>query len=154
MSADRMRPTMLFRPSPPYLGADPFDRRTVFRRLSARLINVRPGRCAVGLSVTLGRTISAGCRVKDRRPRSRRVMRQALVFDELAARVSRLDVVLVTVAVALAELLAEQDLPAAVNRTEIDQPLVGVLHVDAEMRDLEQERVDLLRDRIGGPPVV
>ena len=76
------------------------------------------------------------------------------VFDELSARVSRLDVVPVTDAIAFAELPAEQDLAAAAHRREVDEPLVGVLHIDAEMRDLEQERVDLLRDRIRGTPVV
>src|SRR5207237_10165597 len=78
----------------------------------------------------------------------------SLVFDELAARESRLDVVPVADAIAFAELPAEQDLAAAAHRGEVDEPLIGVLHVDAEVRDLEEKSVDLLRDGIGGTPVV
>ena len=81
-------------------------------------------------------------------------MRQPLVFDELSARESRLEIVPVTDAIAFTELPAEQDLAAAAQRGEVDEPLIRVLHVDAEMRDLEDQRVDLLGDRIGGTPVV
>src|SRR6266566_1959689 len=77
-----------------------------------------------------------------------------LVFDELPARVPRLDGVPVADAVALAELPAEQDLAASAHRGEVDESLVGILHVDAELRDLEEDRVDFLRDRIGGTPIV
>ena len=81
-------------------------------------------------------------------------MRQPLVFDELSARESRLEIVPVTDAIAFTELPAEQDLAAAAQRGEVDEPLIRVLHVNAEMRDLEDERVDLLGDWIGGTPVV
>ena len=77
-----------------------------------------------------------------------------LVLDELPARVPRLDGVPVADAVAFAELPAEQDLAAAAHRGEVDESLVGILHVDAELRDLEEDRVDFLRDRIGGTPIV
>jgi uncharacterized protein with GYD domain len=77
-----------------------------------------------------------------------------LVFDELAARESRLEIVPVADSFAFTELPAEQYLAAAAHRREIDQPLVGVLDVDAEVSDLEEERVDLLSDRIGGTPIV
>jgi uncharacterized protein with GYD domain len=77
-----------------------------------------------------------------------------LVFDELSARVPRLDVMPVADAIAFAELPAEQDLVSAAHRREVDEPLVGIFDVDAEVGDLEKERVDLLRDRIRGTPVV
>jgi len=77
-----------------------------------------------------------------------------LVFDELPARESSFDVVPVADAVAFAELPAEQDLAAAAQRGEVDEPLIGVLDIDAEVRDLEKEGVDLLRNGIGGTPVV
>jgi uncharacterized protein with GYD domain len=57
-------------------------------------------------------------------------------------------------AIAFAELPAEQDLATAAHSGEVDEPLVRILHVDAEMRDLQEERVDLLRNRIRGTPVV
>jgi uncharacterized protein with GYD domain len=77
-----------------------------------------------------------------------------LVLDEPPSGESRLDVVPVADAVALAELPAEQDLASAPHRGEIDETLVGVLHIDAETRDLEEERVDLLRDRVGRAAIV
>ena len=57
-------------------------------------------------------------------------------------------------AVALAELPAEQNFATAADCGEIDESLVGILHVDSEMRDLEEQCIDLLRDRVRGPPVV
>ena len=57
-------------------------------------------------------------------------------------------------ALALAELPAEQDLAAAAHRRKVDESHVGILHVDAEVRNLQKERVDLLRDRVRGTPVV
>jgi uncharacterized protein with GYD domain len=57
-------------------------------------------------------------------------------------------------AIPFAELPAKQDFAAASHRREVDESLVGILHVDAELRDLEKERVDLFRDRVGGTPVV
>jgi uncharacterized protein with GYD domain len=77
-----------------------------------------------------------------------------LVFDEFPARVSRLDVVPVADAIAFAELPTEQDLAPAAHRAEVDEALVGILHVDSEVRDLEEERVDLLRDRVRRTPIV
>jgi len=53
-----------------------------------------------------------------------------------------------------AELPAKEDLAAAAHRGEVDESLVGILHVYAEVRDLEKERVDLFRDRVRGTPVV
>src|SRR5438093_557253 len=52
------------------------------------------------------------------------------VFDELAARESRLEVVPVADPIALAELPAEQDLAAATQRRKVDEPLVRILHID------------------------
>jgi uncharacterized protein with GYD domain len=77
-----------------------------------------------------------------------------LVFDQLPTCEARLDRVPVADAVTLAELPAEQDLAAAAHRREVDQSLVGVLHINAEMRDLEEQRVDLFRDRVRGTTVV
>ena len=77
-----------------------------------------------------------------------------LVFDELPARESRLDGMPVADALTLAELPAEQNLAAAAHRGEVDESLVRILHVDAEVRDLEEQRVYLLRDRIRGAPIV
>ena len=77
-----------------------------------------------------------------------------LVFDELPARESRLDGVPVADAVAFPELPAKQYLAAAAHRGEIDESNVRVLYVDAEVRDLEKQRVDLLRDGVRRTPVV
>src|SRR6267143_5852905 len=77
-----------------------------------------------------------------------------LVFDELSPREPRLDVVPVADALALAELPAKQDLATAAHRGKVDESLVRVLYVDAEMRDLQEERVDLPRDRVCRTPVV
>src|SRR5712691_11052394 len=77
-----------------------------------------------------------------------------LVFDELAAREPCLDVVPVADTIAFAELPAKQDLASAAHRAEVDEALVGVLHVHAETRDLQEKRVDLSRDRVRRPPVV
>lgn len=57
-------------------------------------------------------------------------------------------------AIAFAELPTEQDLAAATHGGEVNEPLVRILHVDTETGDLEEERVDLLGDRICGTPVV
>jgi len=77
-----------------------------------------------------------------------------LVFDELSAREPRLDVMPVADAIALAEFPAEQDLASAAHPAKVDEPLVRILHVDTEVRDLQEERVDLFRDRVRGTPVV
>jgi uncharacterized protein with GYD domain len=77
-----------------------------------------------------------------------------LVFDELSAGVSSLDVVPVADAIAFAELPTEQNLASAAHRGKVDKPLVRILHVDTEVRDLEEKRVDLLGNRIRRPPVV
>ena len=77
-----------------------------------------------------------------------------LVLDELSAGVPRLDVVPVADALALAEPPAEQNLTSAAHRRKVDESLVGVLHVNAEMRDLEEKRVDLFRDRVRRTPVI
>lgn len=85
---------------------------------------------------------------------ARRTNVRRSVLDELPARVPRLEVVPVADAIAFAELPAEEDLASATHRGEVDEALVRILHVDPEARDLEQERVDLLRDRVCGPPIV
>jgi uncharacterized protein with GYD domain len=77
-----------------------------------------------------------------------------LVFDERSAGVARLDVVPVVDAIALAEPPAKQDLASAAHRAEVDEALVGILHVDPETRDLQEKCVDLLRDRVRGAPIV
>jgi uncharacterized protein with GYD domain len=77
-----------------------------------------------------------------------------LVFDELPAGETRLDGVPVADPIPFAELPAKQDFVAAAHRGEVDESLVGILHVDAEVRDLEKERVDLFRDRVSGTPVI
>jgi uncharacterized protein with GYD domain len=77
-----------------------------------------------------------------------------LVFDELAAPESRLERVPVADALTLPKLPAEEDLAASAHRRKVDESLVGILHVDAEVRDLQQEGVDLLRDGVSGTPVV
>src|SRR2546421_6740275 len=77
-----------------------------------------------------------------------------LVLDELSAGVPRLDVVPVADALALAELPAEQYLATTPYSGKVDESLVRILHVDAEVGDLEEERVDLLGDRIRRTPVV
>ena len=85
---------------------------------------------------------------------SRRTNVRRLVFDELPAREPRLDVVPVADTVAVAKLPAQEDLAAPAHRGEVDEPLVGILHVSTEVSDLKEKRVDLLRDRVGGTPVV
>jgi len=77
-----------------------------------------------------------------------------LVFDQLPACVPRLDVVPVADAVAVAELPAQKDLTTAADRGEVDEPLVRIFHVGTKVRDLEQKRIDLLRDRVRGTSVV
>jgi uncharacterized protein with GYD domain len=77
-----------------------------------------------------------------------------LVFDELAARETRLEIVPVADAVAFTELPAQEYLAAAAHRREVNESLIGILHVDAKVRDLEEERVDLLRYGVGGTPIV
>jgi len=77
-----------------------------------------------------------------------------LVFDELAARVSSLDVVPVADAIAFAELPAQQDLAAAAHRGEVDEALVRILDVDPEVRDLQEQRIDFSSDRVGWTSVV
>jgi len=57
-------------------------------------------------------------------------------------------------ALALAQLPAQQDLASATRRREVDQALIRILDIHTEVRDLEQKRVDLLRDRIRGTPIV
>src|SRR6266850_2208952 len=91
---------------------------------------------------------SADRRVADRLAASR------LVLDELSPGEPRLDVVPVADALALAELPAKQDLATATHRGKVDESLVRLLYVDAEMRDLQEERVDVPRDRVRRTPVV
>src|SRR2546428_10988516 len=57
-------------------------------------------------------------------------------------------------AVAVAELPSEVHLASATRRSEVDEALIGILHLGTEPGDLEKQRVDLLRDRIGRPPIV
>jgi uncharacterized protein with GYD domain len=79
---------------------------------------------------------------------------RGLVFDEFAAGEARLEVVPVADAVAFAELPAEQDLAATTLCGKVDEPLIRILDVDAQMGDLEKQRVDLLRDGVGRTPIV
>src|SRR5437899_4374992 len=76
------------------------------------------------------------------------------VLDQLPSGETRLEVVPVGDAVAFAELPAEIDLAATSRGAEVDETLVGVFHLGAEPRDLEQQSIDLLRDRVGGPAIV
>ena len=66
----------------------------------------------------------------------------------------RFEVMPVADAIALAELPAETYLATPTHRSEVDETLVRILDLGAEPRDLEKQRVDLLRDGIGGPAVV
>ena len=78
----------------------------------------------------------------------------ASVLDQLPSSEPGLEIVPVADALALAQLPTEEDFAAATRRGEVDQPLIGILYVHTEVRDLEQKRVDFLRDRIGGTPIV
>ena len=57
-------------------------------------------------------------------------------------------------ALAFAEHPAEVDLAPAAERTEVDESFVGVLDLRTETCDLDEERVELLRDRIRRATVV
>src|SRR5258706_11422288 len=79
----------------------------------------------------------------------RTLVRQASVLDGLAPGEAGLEVVPEGNVVALADLPAEIDLAPAQHGAEVDEPAVGILHLDAELGDLAQERLDLAGDRIG-----
>src|SRR5439155_18271948 len=53
-------------------------------------------------------------------------------------------------ALTLAGLPAQVDLPSAQLGAEVDETAIRILHLDAEFRDLAQQRVDLACDRITG----
>src|SRR2546425_3375558 len=86
--------------------------------------------------------------------RSRATTQGASVLDELPSRESRIEVVPVADVLALAEHPAEVDLAPAAEPTEVDEPFVGVLHLRTETGDLDEQRVDLLRDRIRRAAVI
>src|SRR5436309_2500814 len=74
-----------------------------------------------------------------------------LVLDDLPSREPRLEVVPERDAIPFAELPAEIDLAAAALGAEIDEPLLRILHLGAELGDLAEERLDLARDRVRRP---
>src|SRR6266542_6647132 len=62
---------------------------------------------------------------------------------------ARLEVMPVADVAPLAQLPAEVHLAAAELRAEVDEPTVGILHLDAKLGDVLKERVHLLRDGVG-----
>src|SRR5688572_7283238 len=72
------------------------------------------------------------------------------VLDELPSGEPRLEVMPVADVAPLTQLPAEVNLAAAVLRAEVDEAAVGILHLDAELGDVLEDGVDLLRDRVGG----
>src|SRR5688572_21770467 len=72
------------------------------------------------------------------------------VLDELPSSEPGLEIVPVADVAPLAQLPAEIHLAATVLRAEVDESAVRILHLDAELRDVLEDGVDLPRDRVGG----
>src|SRR5258705_10019334 len=84
----------------------------------------------------------------------RTFVRQGSVLDDLAPGEAGIEVVPEGDVVALADLPAEIDLAPAQLRPEVDEPAVGILHLDTELGDLAQQRLDLACDRVGRPAAI
>src|SRR6185503_2086808 len=77
-----------------------------------------------------------------------------LVFDQLPPSEPRLEVMPVADVTPLAQLPAEIHLAPAELCAEVDEPPVRILHLDAELGDVLEQRVHLLRDGVRWAPPI